>query len=214
MFLQGHLIFEWKNVCAWAGVYLGIVSVYLCLLPPPFCPQVKVWKLFCKVFFCPFHINLGVISPLLSLNFNTYCVAVVYMYITQLNHEFLEGRCCVLFPPKSLVPRLEHKRCLLNVNGLVGQWVSELIEDQLEKVDPLLMTVIHEYLLKVFCELELNYFMDCEWVMEKKKLSSSSQDSLVDSCSLGLFVSLKVSVIPCWSAGCTKKCYGICLEYP
>lgn len=48
----------------------------------------------------------------------------------------------------------------------------------------------------------------------EKKLSSSSQDSLVDSCSLGLFVSLKVSLIPCWSAGCTKKCYGICLEYP
>lgn len=92
--------------------------------------------------------------------------------------------------------------------------MSELIEDQLEKVDPLLMTMIHEYLLKVLCELELNYFMDCAWVMEKKKRSSSSQDSLVDSCSLGLFVSLKVSLIPCWSAGCTKKCYGICLEYP
>ena len=40
--------------------------------------------------------------------------------------------------------------------------MSELFGDQLEKVDPLLMTVIHKYLLKVFYEFELNYHMDFE----------------------------------------------------
>ena len=90
------------------------------LLPPPFCLQVKENEnLFVKSFFSPFHINLVVIFPLLSLNFNTYCVAVVYKYITQLNHEFLEGKY-VFYPSKSLVPRLEHDRCLVNVSGLLG----------------------------------------------------------------------------------------------
>lgn len=57
--------------------------------------------------------------------------------------------------------------------------MSKLFGDQLEKVDPLLMTIIHKYLLKVFYEFELNYLMGFEWVMEVKKVSTSSQDSLV-----------------------------------
>lgn len=41
------------------------------------------------------------------------------------------------------------------------------------------MTIIHKYLLKVFYEFELNYLMGFEWVMEVKKVSTSSRDSLV-----------------------------------
>ena len=88
------------------------------LLPPPFCLQ-ETESFFVKSFFSPFHINLVVIFPLLSLNFNTYCVEVVYKYITQLNHEFLEGKY-VFYPSESLVPRFEHDRCLVNVSGLLG----------------------------------------------------------------------------------------------
>lgn len=66
-----------EHVCICIFVY----SVYMSLSSPTsFCPQVKESKTLLESLLGLFDINLAVAFLLLSLNFNTYCVAVVYIF--------------------------------------------------------------------------------------------------------------------------------------